>query len=472
MYVNRNTGLILVLVAVGLLCGLVLTAQSVHAQAPSPDPYESNDSLVAASAVPNVITLPNMTISPTGDHDYWRILGKPAALTVQVIGTPGLDIVIELYDPTNTVVASDNDPAGPNAQISYQIAAEGYYVIHVWSTTALEGWYELRIVNVIPTATPTATVTWTPSPTLTSTPVPTSIYTATPEMGGKPDFAEPNWDPSLAYRLRAGDKLSPLNFNSGTYGQVDNDWFVMSVVAGITYTCETDDLGPAADTNLIVYGSDSWHQPFPQPYPVIGGNDDVDTQQGLVNSRVTWASSYSGDSYILVGYKYPQDVDIRQPGASNYTLQCYSASLATPTPTADSQASGASSGGVGSSANGLPAFYFTEISRPTPHVTPTPLPLSTLTVTVLVAYDENANGSLDLPEGIAGLSVRVIDPVTNQELTHGFTNARGVVQLSVVANTPVRVVIPFLSAAKDFNPGVAQTWELLIPPGIQPGLIP
>src|SRR5574341_959522 len=101
MLILRRGGLISLLV---LLCfGLALFVSPAWAQAPTADPYEPNYSLNAASGVPKVITLPNMTIYPAEDIDFWRVLAVPGPLTVLAIATPGLDLTLRLYDPSGTV---------------------------------------------------------------------------------------------------------------------------------------------------------------------------------------------------------------------------------------------------------------------------------------------------------------------------------------------------------------------------------
>ncbi len=286
--------------------------------------------------------------------------------------------------------------------------------------------------------------------------------TATPEPGPPPDYAEPNWDFALAYRFAAGDELHNLNFNSGYPGAVDNDFYVFTAQPGVTYTCETGNLGGGVDTNLILYGPTR---------SLIAGNDDVAAAAGLVNSRVTFTSNYQGDTYVLVGYKADQIAPGVPPGNLTYSLRCLEYQPPTPTPPP------ASRGGLPGGAHSSPTpqavrFDFELLSTPPPVATPTPRPLNVLRIQVLVGYDENANGVLDLHEGVEGLSVRVVDALSNRELAHGFTDSQGALSATVVAEGEVRVLVPFLSAGRAFRPGAPVTWQLLIPAGNQPGLIP
>ncbi len=462
----RTITVVAVIAVFTLLCGTLISSVSpAQAQAPSDDPYEQNDTPVEASTIPGVVELPNLTIYPAGDPDYYRALMRPGDYRAEVIATPGLDLTLQVYDPSNVVIATDNDPGGPNAAVTWSVPAEGYYVLEVTNTTPLEGFYLLRLRDVTPTATPTSAPTPTPPPTATANPTATSPFptnTPTPELGGPPDYAEPNYDFAHAYRIVPGDVLAGLNFNSGAHGQADNDFFVMAVRQGITYTCETRDLGPGVDTNVILYRSAGFED-------VIGGSDDVDTQSGQINSRLTFTSTKEGDIYVLVGYKYPETEDIPFPGKATYTLACFAASpTATPTPVPVYTGGGAPSG-VPLAATPL---WIEVFSQPEAHPTPTPAPAGMATVDVIVAYDKNGNGEVDPAEGVAGMSVRVSDPATNRELSHGFTGASGSLRFTIATDAPYRVVIPFLNVAGDFRPGSPAQWTVLIPPGNAPGLIP
>jgi len=61
-----------------ILLGLFTLPRAVYGQAPTADNYEENDTLVAASSIPATITLPNMTIVPAQDVDFYRIVANPA----------------------------------------------------------------------------------------------------------------------------------------------------------------------------------------------------------------------------------------------------------------------------------------------------------------------------------------------------------------------------------------------------------
>jgi hypothetical protein len=457
---SNHRKLTLTILALALLCAtLGLWIPGARAQAPAPDGHEPNNTLIEAATIPMGAELTNLTISPSGDVDWFRVLvdppgAYPGAYRIEVIGTPGIDLTLSLYDPNAAPLDSNNAPSTPNASVAFTSTTEGYYAIEVANTTSSEGWYVLRVVDLTPAPTLTPTATGTPIPTPTS-PFPTN--TPTPALGGPPDYAEPNFTFAAAYRIVPGDVLTGLNFNSGVHGQVDNDFFVMAVRQGITYTCETRDLGPSVDTNLILYWSASASD-------AIGGSDDIDTQSGQIASRVTFTSQKEGDIYILVGYKFPETEDIPFPGAATYTLTCF-ADAPTPPPAPF----------VGPPADATPRatpLSIQALQQPETAPTPTAIPVTPQTIDVLVGYDRNDNGEVDPNEGVRAVSVRVVDVATNRERSHGVTGEAGTVRFVLTTQSPIRVVIPFLGAAEEFRPGSPVQWTILIPAANAPGLIP
>jgi len=447
-----------------LCLALICFAPVVHGQAPAPDSYEENDTLTAASAIPVGAELGNLTISPANDPDWFRVLVSPPAAypgtyRAEVIGTPGLDLTLTVYGPNASPVGSQNDPSSPSAAVTFNAGSEGYYAFEITSATANEGWYVLRVVNLTPTPTPIPTITPIPTTTATLLPTATSPFltnTPTPYLSGAPDYTEPNYDFRTAYRIVPGDTLENLNFNPGVSNAIDNDFFVMAVRIGVTYTCRTEKLGPSLDTNLIIFNGANTQD-------VIGGNDDINTQAGQINSQLSFTASKEGDVYVLVGYKY-DDPNVRLPGNATYTFSCQAAP---PTPTAMPASGGSSSGPVEMTP------IFVEVLQ-TPEISPTATaaPVMPQTIDVIVGYDRNNNGELDPTEGVAGMSVRVIDAAANRELSHGFTSEVGTVRFTLAVAGPIRVVIPFLGAAEEFRPGSPVQWTILIPASNAPGLIP
>jgi hypothetical protein len=112
---------------------------------------------------------------------------------------------------------------------------------------------------------------------------------------------------------------------------------------------------------------------------------------------------------------------------------------------------------------------------PTLVPTATPQPPQIVRTSVVIAYDENGNGTVDPAEGVAGISVRVVETITNQVIASGFTDARGYAYLEVVSDAPTRVVVPYFGEAWDVSnsrSGAPNTFTLLLDAANQPGLIP
>lgn len=112
---------------------------------------------------------------------------------------------------------------------------------------------------------------------------------------------------------------------------------------------------------------------------------------------------------------------------------------------------------------------------PTLQPTPTPAAPGLLTVSVVIAYDENGNRAVDPAEGVAGISVRVVEVGTNRVISQAFTDAQGFAQLQVVTSAQARVVVPYFGKVWEIprgRGGGQVAFTLLLQPGNQPGLIP
>jgi hypothetical protein len=112
---------------------------------------------------------------------------------------------------------------------------------------------------------------------------------------------------------------------------------------------------------------------------------------------------------------------------------------------------------------------------PTIQPTGTPIPPRVLTAEVVIAYDENGNRTVDPAEGVAGISVRVVEINTNRVIASGFTDERGHIAFEVVTDAPAQVVVPYFGETWTVQRGgntAAPAYTLLLTPGNQPGLIP
>ncbi len=107
--------------------------------------------------------------------------------------------------------------------------------------------------------------------------------------------------------------------------------------------------------------------------------------------------------------------------------------------------------------------------------TPTDAPPAEITAAVLIAYDENANRSVDPAEGVRGIPVRLVDVATNRVLAQAFTDESGYTRIQAQTNARVSLVVPYFGQSWDISRrwgGNDSTYTLLLPAGNQPGLIP
>jgi hypothetical protein len=307
--------------------------------------------------------------------------------------------------------------------------------------------YDLSILELAPTSTPTPGPTNTPQPT----PTPSDEY-------------EPNDSFSQANELAMGFTLN------GAIGEGDNDFYKFYLEYGVRYRCDVTPQGNL-DPNLIVYDSNQQG---------IGGNNN--TSPDDPTSSFSWVSSYEGWSYLLVG---------PVAGAGDYTLSC-EAVLPTATPTAEPYTGpGVPQGTPGPTATAptIPTATKAPWERettpgasPTPGPSPTVGPSPTLgpsptpapPVRVVVYYDKNDNGYPEPDEGIVGAVVLLLDVSTNKPVAFEQTDASGFAEITIPPANAIfqafRITVPFLGFSKPASPG--QRIEVEIQAQRLPGLIP
>lgn len=121
----------------------------------------------------------------------------------------------------------------------------------------------------------------------------------------------------------------------------------------------------------------------------------------------------------------------------------------------------------------IPASEIELIAAPSsPPPTATDIPIQVVSASIVIGYDENANGVLDVSEGVRGLSVRLVEVGTNHVLAHTFTDEQGFAELQASTNSPVLLVVPYFGESWLLNGRAEQAFSLLLAAGNQPGLIP
>ncbi len=403
---------------------------------------------------------------PTKD-DFFRVnaiqgLHYPVEAKPNQVSNYNLGMIV--YDASQNAILTDtNTLDGSSAKITLIAPNTSIFYFRVFQipgTSCNGGTYSLAAAEETPTPTPTRT----PGPSAT----PTSPLTPIPGA----DRYEPNFNFDEASLLALGVKYTNLNFApwaGSDPNAPDNDFYKVYVKPGLLVTCETLDLGPGVDTNLILYDNNT---------NGIGGSEDIDRAGGNFASRLTYYVTYEGWLYALVGNVY--QIDPTVAASYTYSFQCYIGSGPTATPTMTR----------------IPVTPPTPIptNTPTPSLVPTLTPTPTPTppfivvnevatatpvgqqtvvvpITLLVYYDLNDNRSSDSGEGVVGISARVIDVITGQELQHGFTDANGFVSLTTRATGVVRLVVPYLSYSVVIQPSGSQITLRIAPSGL-PNSIP
>lgn len=400
------------------------------------------------------------------EEDYFRLDNAIVGWTYEVyaipdgIGNYSLGIIV--YNASRTPILTDTNPLdGTSASVRLVAQNVGPYYFKVFQITPLcsGGTYHLEANALSPTPTPTST----PGPTATPTsPPPTGIPGA--------DRFEPNYDFDHASTIATNITYDNLNFIPWGGATEDNDFYKVWVKPGLLYTCETLNLAPGVDTNIIIYD----HNRNP-----LGGNDDV--TMGDYRSRISYLSTYEGFLYVLVGHggRIPFS-DVQN---STYSLRCSMEvpGLPTPAPTATPRDTPIShkdeATPTPTSTSPLPTatpenlgeLSVRLISTPTPppaQVTPAPrfVPLD-----ILVYYDANNDHSPGAGEGIAGLRIVAYDTHTGEQVTEGVTDEVGRLRFTAAVRGAVRIFIPYLGVGRVVEGGEgASVYIRIAPPAGSP----
>ena len=294
-----------------------------------------------------------------------------------------------------------------------------------------DDYYYIRVTNLGPDSETDDTYDLTVSEITEATSTPKPTTTGPTPIPGADQF-EPNWDFDHAATI-ATDVTYQANFIPSAGGWEDNDFYKIWIKPGLHFTCETSELAPGVDTNIIMYDGNQ---------NAIGGNDDVEL--GDYSSRLSYFSTYEGWLYVLIGHGG------RLPGSeledSNYKFRCDmdvpGQATATPIPQATTPAGTPPPGPPTATPSPPEALTVRALTTPTPVAATTPAPRF-IPVSLLVYYDAKDDNMPGAGEGIAGISAQAYDVATNQLLAQGFTDEQGNLEFTVSAQGPVRVSVPF-----------------------------
>ena len=409
------------------------------------DRYEPNnvfDTAFTTSA--NAEKLTDITLWPVGDVDFFQFYGKKGS-TYQVFTTDvtaGLDTFLKVYEPDGDKIAEndDVDVANTRSQVEFSAKETGFFFAKITNNDPSDPTnkkYSFGVNEIIP-----------------PTPMPTSTRV------GQLDACEPNNSIGTACLVGDGAVKANMNFIPPEGTGTDNDFYRLPVKPGILYTCETTNLSPPNDTNIIFLDNNG------NDFNPQLGNDD--RALGDPSSLLSWYSTYQGNLNILVGPVNPPPYD--ESPQYTYDLVC-NGLAATPTPPPPptivwQPPTGSGGGPVVPTATPFvyPTFPPTPTAidfdnlaptiapppvigfQPLPTATPVAAAQQTTTVQVTVYYDSNRNFTPELTEGIMDVAVELYDNATGELLAFGYSNEAGVVRFDEIASSgAVRVEVAYLN---------------------------
>jgi len=285
-------------------------------------------------------TIPLGYIQASGDVDWYFFYGRGGGrYRVTTSAQAGVDTEMFLFSENSALLSpnfGNSDGAGQLAyNDDYRVGDRGSSIEFVG---IYDGRYWLKIWNKDP-GPRSGAPGYNPSYNVAVQEVTAVSVTATPGPTPYPQGADRfeyngDWDSSTLIAPNAKyDNLNFVPFQPPTRDTIDNDFFRMPVKQGVYYTCETLDLSPGTDTNLIAFNQNA---PQNRDASLIAGNDNIsmlEASRGNFASRVSWLSGYTGIAYLLVGDVTPPRANEAQ--ARSYALQCTIGLPPSPTPTID-----------------------------------------------------------------------------------------------------------------------------------------
>jgi len=380
------------------------------------------------------------------EEDYFRLANAIPGYTYEVQAVPNAignyNLGIVAYNASQTAVLTDaNTLDGNDATVRLKADTNGPYFFKVYQISDFceGGTYDLRAVVIPPTGTPTPTSTPGPGPTNTPIPPPTPIPGA--------DRFEPNYSFEKAATLATDVEYKDLNFVPWGRGEVDNDYYKIWVKPDLLFTCETYDLGPGVDTNMIFYDSNR---------NVIAGNDDIEL--GEYRSRLSYSATYEGFLYVLVGHG--GRLPLTDATQSSYSLRCTKSIPGMPTltplpkllPTATPRPNATPTSPTSplptptpSNDGELTVRLLTTPPAPSPEGTPS---LQFVPVDLLIYYDGNNDRSPGAGEGVSNILILAYDTTTGEQVAEGFTDELGHLQFTAAAEGALRLSVPYLGVSQ------------------------
>jgi hypothetical protein len=435
------------------------TPTSTNTPSPGADDYESNNDKGSAYKLP-IATSASATDAnfyPYPDEDWYAFYVKSGRIyRASTSNLVGVDTYVEVFHRNGSREAEDNDGGG------------GFASKVEWTASYSDDYYYIRVTNLVSSSesddTYDLTVSEVSAPA-TATPKPTDPG-PTPIPGI--DSFEPNYDFAIASTIATGVTYS-ANFIPWGGGHEDNDYYKIWIKPGLHFVCETLDLAPGVDTNMIVYDGNE---------NAIGGNDDVEL--GEYRSRFAYFSTYEGWLYILVGHggrlpaselknsSYKIRCEMQVPGEPTATST--PEPDRTPQPTTPAAMPTPSGSPI---ATPVPPEGLTvrALTTPTPVPATTPAPSRFIPISLLVYYDAKDDHQPGAGEGIAGISAQAYEVATNQLLAQGFTDEQGNLEFTVSAQGPVRVSVPFFGFSQ-LVAGEGASIYLRVPPQPRTGGAP
>ena len=286
--------------------------------AAGPDACEPNDTLVAPCALPAEFEQAGLNFAD-GSPDVFSFFFKGGRVyAITAASSSGADPAIRVFlaGAPDAPLAENDDaaPGRPDAAVQVAVPADGWYLVEV--TNRAPG--DMRGRPYTLAARSSAAPTPQPLPA--------------PSAAG--DMLENNYDLDHAARIGWGVpydlSLACPDARPDACRAGDHDFLLLPAKRGVPLIVATYDLGPGADTSLVLYRPDPAQASPPAGWRAVASNDDIAPGRTL-RSQAQLTPDWDGDALLVVAAserRTPPAVPAALGPAGRYRLIAGSPALA------------------------------------------------------------------------------------------------------------------------------------------------
>lgn len=250
----------------------------------APDACEPNDTLVAPCALPAEVEHADLNVVD-GSVDVYSLFFKAGRVyAITAASSSGIDPALRVFlaGQLDAPIAENDDAAPGSGTAVVQVAVPN------------DGWYLVEVTNRAPGDMRGRSYTLSAR---------SSAAPAAPAPSAPGDMLENNYDRDHAARIGWGVpydlSLACPDPQPDACTAGDHDFLLLPAKRGVPLVVATYDLGPGADTSIVLYKPGPVQAGALPGWQALAGNDDI-TPGRTLRSQVLLTPDWDGDALLVV----------------------------------------------------------------------------------------------------------------------------------------------------------------------------